>query len=291
MSVTACVARASCLLPPARAVLLSACVCSVLASSWRVLYLLPQRLRSFDCSHNLLADLPATLAALSELQTLDVSHNRLPRLPWCIGLATSLPASTQLGRLQSLTTINASCNQLRRLPESFGGLRTLTDVNVSSNKLETLPKLGGLQGERAPHPTLDCGVDALLGSSVVCGSPNGTSGAHSIRRAANISTPLRHTPHDTTRGNTHGQQTYGQQTWQHKSWQRTWHGVLGYATPFCDQDLVLSFRVRADFALSFASARPLTQPARDTPRDARIAERSSHRGCARQLERATRRVA
>ena len=105
---------------------------------------------------NLLVSLPVSMMCLSQLHTLDVSRNKLPELQgWIIDLP-------------SLTNLNASYNELRRVPDDLGrgvrlqrlllkgntiemntafwfeNLTSLLELDISDNVISSLPVTIGL---------------------------------------------------------------------------------------------------------------------------------------------------
>ena len=89
----------------------------------------PGAVTSIAAAHNLISQLPDTLALYSRLTRLDLAHNRL----------TSLPAS--LGQLSGLTHLLLTSNLLTEadLPKSLGRLSSLRSLNLSGNQLEAIP--------------------------------------------------------------------------------------------------------------------------------------------------------
>ncbi|KAL1496877.1 hypothetical protein AB1Y20_014459 [Prymnesium parvum] len=84
-------------------------------------------LRELAASHNLLAELPPSLARLPALATLDVGANRIRAFPAAVVRACV-----------SLTRLDASCNELSSLPAELG-LLALTKLTLHGNPLRTLP--------------------------------------------------------------------------------------------------------------------------------------------------------
>lgn len=87
-------------------------------------------------SRNQLSVLPAKLCKLP-LQVLLVNHNRLVSLP------------EEISQLTALLELDASCNQLSRLPVQTGDLQQLQVLNLRKNFLVELPK------GAPPFPLLD----------------------------------------------------------------------------------------------------------------------------------------
>jgi leucine-rich repeat kinase 1 len=91
-------------------------------------------LQKLNASHNSLSGLgnDSAVVQANSLEALDISHNQLTHL------------SRVLFTLPSLTTLKASHNHLRSLPESNSTSKswsqsTLKHINVSHNKMESLP--------------------------------------------------------------------------------------------------------------------------------------------------------
>eukprot|EP00198_Chlamydomonas_reinhardtii_P007110 XP_001696446.1 predicted protein [Chlamydomonas reinhardtii] len=98
-----------------------------------------------------IAQLPASISNLTNLQVLLAPRNKLTALPDALaGLAGSLvqldvgsnaleAVPDSLFSLSRLRTLNLMGNQLTRLPERFGDLRGLRLLGLKSNKLTQLP--------------------------------------------------------------------------------------------------------------------------------------------------------
>ena len=116
-----------------------------------------QLLETLDCSNNNLTSLPSTIGCLSRLHTLDASFNKLRRLPDSVGQPIRIPVealdthrldnatSWPMGRLEALTALDVSWNQLIALPLSLGKVTSLKALSCAHNKLSKLPKIGGMQ--------------------------------------------------------------------------------------------------------------------------------------------------
>jgi Leucine-rich repeat (LRR) protein len=86
------------------------------------------QLQSLNLSHNQLTELPESITALTQLQTLNLSHNQLTELP------DSITALTQL------QTLDLSHNQLTELPNSITALTQLKELDLLNNQLTLLPE-------------------------------------------------------------------------------------------------------------------------------------------------------
>jgi Leucine-rich repeat (LRR) protein len=85
------------------------------------------QLQSLNLSDNRLTALPESFAQLNRLQSLNLTNNQLTALP---------DSLTQLNQLQSLNLAN---NQLMALPDSLGQLSHLQWLNLNGNRLTALP--------------------------------------------------------------------------------------------------------------------------------------------------------
>ena len=110
------------------------------------------------CTHNQLRTLPPSLSACSSLSHLELADNRLEQLPAELAqlhrLARLDVKSNQLvsldsalvGSARSLTELDVSRNQLRRLP-TLAPLRRVVRLELTGNRLEELPAdLGSMAG-------------------------------------------------------------------------------------------------------------------------------------------------
>ncbi|KAI9207613.1 uncharacterized protein BJ171DRAFT_278384 [Polychytrium aggregatum] len=86
------------------------------------------RLKILDLSHNSLASIPASIAALAALEHLILSNNRLGQLPG------------ELSQLSRLHTLDVSHNQIELLPPSIGRLERLHTFDASHNSMRALPE-------------------------------------------------------------------------------------------------------------------------------------------------------
>ncbi|CAD7078954.1 unnamed protein product [Hermetia illucens] len=100
--------------------------------------------------HNTIRSISQSIKGLSSLTYLDLRSNHLTSLPREIcflpiqvllvanNRLTTLP--DELGRMEKLTDLDASCNQLTSLPMRIGDLRNLRSLSLRSNQLVYLPR-------------------------------------------------------------------------------------------------------------------------------------------------------
>ncbi|KAK5939353.1 hypothetical protein PMZ80_008657 [Knufia obscura] len=84
-----------------------------------------KKLQSLDVSFNSLGSICAGELELPALQTLAVHNNRIAELP-------------DLSLCTGMTTLTASENSLKAIPESFYGLTSLRNVDLSGNSIKTI---------------------------------------------------------------------------------------------------------------------------------------------------------
>ncbi|XP_063702398.1 leucine-rich repeat and calponin homology domain-containing protein [Culicoides brevitarsis] len=100
--------------------------------------------------HNVIRNIPESVCKLHSLQYLDIRNNQLQSLPKEIcflplkvflvsnNRLNSLPE--EIGRLETLTELDAAYNQINILPVRMGDLRNLRSLNLRSNQLVYLPR-------------------------------------------------------------------------------------------------------------------------------------------------------
>jgi internalin A len=112
------------------------------------------QLQELDLSYNGLAALPNWLEQLTQLRELNISHNQLTALPNSLGKLTRLreldvsnnkvsALPNSLDRLRQLRMLNVSYNGIERLPDALSRLTQLQELDLSGNKLSGLPDLLG----------------------------------------------------------------------------------------------------------------------------------------------------
>lgn len=100
--------------------------------------------------HNVIRNIPESVCKLHSLQYLDIRNNQLQSLPKEIcflplkvflvsnNRLNSLPE--EIGRLETMTELDAAYNQIGILPVRMGDLRNLRSLNLRSNQLVYLPR-------------------------------------------------------------------------------------------------------------------------------------------------------
>lgn len=100
--------------------------------------------------HNVIRNIPESVCKMHSLQYLDIRNNQLQSLPKEIcflplkvflvsnNRLNSLPE--EIGRLETLTELDAAYNQIGILPVRMGDLRNLRSLNLRSNQLVYLPR-------------------------------------------------------------------------------------------------------------------------------------------------------
>jgi Leucine-rich repeat (LRR) protein len=150
--------------------------CSALSSSLRTLVL----------AENQLAQLPASITALSRLQHLDLGHNQLQ----------SLPEAGCLWSLTRLTSLHLGHNHLKKIPAGITKLQQLVSLDVSGNHLPGLgsssSKGQGAVGHKPSAAAPAAPAVAAAGSVAVLPGAAGSSAAAaavSMPPAAHTSSP------------------------------------------------------------------------------------------------------
>ncbi len=108
-------------------------------------------LKSLSLRRNELAELPSTMAQLTNLDVVFLDHNRFTALPPVVRNWTQIKqfrlnhnrlksVSADLGQMTNLYELWLDSNELTALPPEIGNLeKTLQRLDVSHNALETLP--------------------------------------------------------------------------------------------------------------------------------------------------------
>eukprot|EP00002_Diphylleia_rotans_P028343 TRINITY_DN5720_c0_g1_i1.p1 TRINITY_DN5720_c0_g1~~TRINITY_DN5720_c0_g1_i1.p1 ORF type:complete len:1556 (+),score=272.75 TRINITY_DN5720_c0_g1_i1:101-4768(+) len=133
-----------------------------------------QHLKSINVSNNHVKAVPSWISFLKSLSLIDVSFNQISESPDAHGIAKSIQLNLQgnplpkgivdfwqsfdpaaldlrfcslkwsdfpncLLQMRSLTSLDVSCNQISKLPESLGILENLCSLDISSNLISSLP--------------------------------------------------------------------------------------------------------------------------------------------------------
>jgi Leucine-rich repeat (LRR) protein len=128
-------------------------------------------LRSLVLAENQLAQLPASITALSCLQHLDLGHNQLQ----------GLPETGSLWGLTRLTSLHLGHNHLKKIPAGITRLQQLVSLDVSGNHL---PGLGSDSSSSMAQAVLNRAPAVAAPSAAAASAPGSFSAATAVCAAA-----------------------------------------------------------------------------------------------------------